>query len=133
MKRSHQAQSATSLPRAPRDDASARSRRYLIMMSIRMVCFILMVVITPYGWQTWVLGAAAILLPYIAVVSANNSEAAQDRALNPERALTEGPSSPAPARTAFGVIKITESTDSSGTTDTSSSDEDSSENPSENS
>ena len=30
-----------------------------------------MVVITPYGWYTWVFGAAAIVLPYIAVVLAN--------------------------------------------------------------
>ena len=41
------------------------------MMGIRIACFILMVVITPYGWYTWVFGAAAIVLPYIAVVLAN--------------------------------------------------------------
>ena len=41
------------------------------MMGIRIACFILMVVITPYGWYTWVFGAAAIVLPYIAVVMAN--------------------------------------------------------------
>lgn len=127
MKRSHQAQSATSLPRAPRDDASARSRRYLIMMSIRMVCFILMVVITPYGWQTWVLGVAAILLPYIAVVNANNSEDAQEHALSPERAITEGPISHAPT----GVIKIAETPHTSETTSAAPSENHSPEKPSD--
>ena len=41
------------------------------MMGIRIACFILMVVITPYGWYTWVFGVAAIVLPYVAVVTAN--------------------------------------------------------------
>ena len=92
MKSSSQAASATSLPRAPRDDAGARSKRYLIMMGIRTLCFILMVVITPYGWYTWVLGAAAILLPYIAVVTANVSQNVRPTdPENPERALPAVP------------------------------------------
>ncbi|QKJ19581.1 DUF3099 domain-containing protein [Microbacterium hominis] len=88
MKSSHHAQSATSLPRSPRDEAGARSRRYLIMMGVRIVCFVLMVLITPYGWYTWVLGAAAIFLPYIAVVSANVGDNVRSVGPeNPERAL----------------------------------------------
>ena len=51
-------QSATSLPRAPQDEAGARSRRYLITMGIRIACFILMVVDQPYGWYTWVFASA---------------------------------------------------------------------------
>jgi hypothetical protein len=62
------------------------------MMGIRTLCFILMVVITPYGWYTWVLGAAAILLPYIAVVTANVSQNVRRTDLeNPERALPAMP------------------------------------------
>lgn len=58
------------------------------MMAIRIACFILMVVITPYGWYTWVFGAGAILLPYIAVVLANVGEDVHRvDAENPERAL----------------------------------------------
>ena len=92
MKSSSRAATATSLPRAPRDDAGARSKRYLIMMGIRTLCFILMVVITPYGWYTWVLGGAAILLPYIAVVMANVSQNVRRTDLeNPERALPAVP------------------------------------------
>lgn len=108
MKRPHQPQSATSLPRAPRDDASARSRRYLIMMAIRMVCFLLMVLITPYGWQTWLFGIAAIVLPYIAVVNANNSEDLGSGAQNPERALPAAPVVPKPVPTDSTVIRIEE-------------------------
>lgn len=53
-----------------------------------------MVVITPYGWYTWVFGAAAVFLPYIAVVMANvGSDAKPVVAVRPERALE----APAPA------------------------------------
>ncbi|MET0735056.1 MAG: DUF3099 domain-containing protein [Microbacterium sp.] len=101
--------SATSLPPSPQDEAAARSTRYLVMMGVRVVCFILMVVITPYGWYTWVLGAAAILLPYIAVVGANVSDNVANRVPeNPELALPAAnarnpESTPDPT-----VIRITE-------------------------
>ena len=110
MKSSHHAPSATSLPRAPRDDADARSRRYLVMMGIRILCFILMVAITPYGWYTWVLGAAAIFLPYIAVVSANvGQDARAGRRVDPERALPSAPSTPvAPPPPETTVIRLEE-------------------------
>jgi len=62
-------------------------------MGIRIACFILMVVITPYGWYTWLFGAAAIFLPYIAVVSANvGQEARRNRREDPEPALPAMPS-----------------------------------------
>ncbi len=107
MKSSNKAQSATSLPQAPRDDADARSTRYLALMAVRIACFILMVVITPYGWYTWVFGAAAIVLPYIAVVFANvGEEARRNRREDPERAL---PAAPTPPSTQPPVIRIDES------------------------
>ena len=107
MKSSSHAPSATSLPRAPRDEVAARSTRYLITMGIRIACFILMVVITPYGWYTWVFGAAAIFLPYIAVVSANvGQEARRNRREDPEPALPAAPSSAATTDTP--VIRIEE-------------------------
>lgn len=60
------------------------------MMAVRVVCFILMVVITPYGWYTWVLGAAAVFLPYFAVVAANVSKAPHHTSSeSPERALPQ--------------------------------------------
>lgn len=108
MKSSHHAPSATSLPRAPRDEAGARSIRYLIMMGIRIACFVLMVLITPYGWYTWVFAAAAIFLPYVAVVTANvGHEARRDRPEDPKGALpaTAAPVPPAEQR----IIRIEES------------------------
>ncbi|QAY61516.1 DUF3099 domain-containing protein [Microbacterium protaetiae] len=74
MKTSAHPQSATSLPRAPRDEVTSRSARYLIMMAVRVLCFILMVFVQPFGWWTWIFGAGAIFLPYIAVVLANVGE-----------------------------------------------------------
>lgn len=40
-------------------------------MGIRMTCFALTLLITPYGWYTWVFAIATAVLPYIAVVFAN--------------------------------------------------------------
>ena len=79
------------------------------MMAVRIACFILMVVITPYGWYTWVFGAAAIVLPYIAVVFANvGQEARRNRREDPERALPAAPTPSAPS-TQPPVIRIDES------------------------
>ncbi|GAA5097882.1 hypothetical protein GCM10025760_32450 [Microbacterium yannicii] len=110
MKSSSHAPSATSLPRAPRDDVDARSIRYLVTMGIRVACFVLMVVITPYGWYTWVFGAAAIFLPYIAVVFANvGEEGRRNRREDPEAALPAAPSTPAaPVAPEPRVIRIEE-------------------------
>ncbi|WP_417511763.1 DUF3099 domain-containing protein [Microbacterium sp.] len=70
MKHSHAAP-VTSLPQSPQEEATARVRRYWITMGIRMACFALTVLVTPYGWYTWVFAFAAAILPYIAVVFAN--------------------------------------------------------------
>lgn len=87
--------SATSLPPSPHDDASARSRRYLGMMTIRLVCLALMVIIQPYGWYTALFAAAAIFLPYVAVVMANvGDDVHEQERVAPEFALTATPESP---------------------------------------
>lgn len=78
-------------------------------MGVRVACFILMVVITPYGWYTWVLGAAAIFLPYIAVVLANvGEEARRNRREDPERALPAAPTAARPGAADATVIRIDE-------------------------
>lgn len=51
------------------DDIAYRQRRYAISMLIRTVCFILAVVTD--GWLRALFFAAALLLPYFAVVFAN--------------------------------------------------------------
>jgi Protein of unknown function (DUF3099) len=90
-------QSATSLPRAPRDDSGARLTKYMTMMGIRIACFVAMVLVTPYGWYTWIFAAGAVFLPYLAVVVANvGQDGRSSRAQRPERMLETGPP-PAPA------------------------------------
>lgn len=71
MKHTRDAHAVTSLPQAPQDEAQRRVRHYAITMGIRMVCFLLMALVQPYGWWTWVFAVAAAVLPYLAVVSAN--------------------------------------------------------------
>ena len=52
-----------------RADQARRTRRYLIQMSIRLVCLI--AAVFTHGILMWVLLAAAVVLPYIAVIEAN--------------------------------------------------------------
>lgn len=93
MKHSHAAP-VTSLPQSPQEEATARVRRYWIMMGIRMACFALTVLVTPYGWYTWVFAAAAAVLPYIAVVFANAvSPTTSTPAESPVQELTARPPS----------------------------------------
>jgi hypothetical protein len=51
------------------DDVALRTRRYLIQMGVRVVCFLGAVLVD--HWTRWVLLAGAVVLPYIAVVLAN--------------------------------------------------------------
>ncbi len=62
-------QSVTSAPVSNADDQGLRMRRYLVAMGTRTVCFVLAIVAS--GWVRWTLVAAAVALPYIAVVLAN--------------------------------------------------------------
>ncbi len=80
MKRHQTTPTATSLPQAPEEEAASRLKRYALTMGIRTTCFVLMAVVTPYGWYTWVFAAGAIFLPYVAVVMANAGGAATSTA-----------------------------------------------------
>ena len=59
-------------------DQRARTRRYLISMAIRTVCFIGAIIAS--GWLRWALVAGAVLLPYVAVIMANAGRKRADRA-----------------------------------------------------
>ena len=50
-------------------EQSRRTRRYLISMAIRTVCFIGAIIAS--GWLRWTLVAGAVVLPYVAVIMAN--------------------------------------------------------------
>jgi Na+(H+)/acetate symporter ActP len=56
------------------DDINARTRRYLVLMAIRTVCF-LGGVVAWVAWDqvvlAWILLFGSLLLPYLAVVIAN--------------------------------------------------------------
>jgi hypothetical protein len=54
---------------ATSDEMSARIRQYTITMSIRAACFISMVFV--HGIFRWILFAGAVILPFIAVIAAN--------------------------------------------------------------
>ena len=54
-------------------DIAFRQRRYLIMMAIRVVCFVIAIVLftNGAGWLTAIPAVGAIVIPYFAVVFAN--------------------------------------------------------------
>ncbi|GAA5153838.1 hypothetical protein GCM10025768_24090 [Microbacterium pseudoresistens] len=110
MKRTPDAAAVTSLPRAPQDEAQSRVRHYIVTMGIRVVCFILMVTIQPYGWYTWVFGIAAAVLPYIAVVFANaGDDSVEVPVESPVQELTGArPAEPSAAKASDAVITIQE-------------------------
>ena len=85
----------TSVPESLRDDQSERMRRYLVSMSIRTVCFLLAVFTG--GVLRWTFVAAAVVLPYIAVVMANaarsRTTAAPARPVTPQHAELPPPDS----------------------------------------
>ncbi len=68
-------QSITSAPLSLREDQRHRLRNYLISMTIRTVCFALagvFAIATDWTPAAWICVVAAALLPYPAVIFANN-------------------------------------------------------------
>ncbi len=61
-------------------DIAGRQRRYLIMMGIRVVCFGITIAlfVAGAGWFAAIPAAAAILIPYFAVVMANGGREPAD-------------------------------------------------------
>lgn len=80
-------------------------------MGIRTTCFILMAVVTPYGWYTWVFAAGAIFLPYVAVVYANAGEATTNvsRAEQPTLMIEQPSVEPDPAPAPRPTLTVHES------------------------
>jgi hypothetical protein len=67
----------TTASASPHDDIAARQRRYVFSMAVRTVCFVAAILVGD-GWLRWVLVAAALLLPYVAVVMANAASTKSD-------------------------------------------------------
>ncbi|AXH36015.1 DUF3099 domain-containing protein [Humibacter sp. BT305] len=68
-----QQQSVTSLPRSPEDERRTRMIKYLIVMGIRIVCLIAVFFVLQWWWAVALCAAGAIVLPYIAVIIANQT------------------------------------------------------------
>src|ERR1043165_878548 len=63
----------TQARRSLSDDIAYRQRRYLVMMSIRAVCFVIAIClfVNHFGWLAAIPAVGAIFIPYFAVVFAN--------------------------------------------------------------
>jgi hypothetical protein len=93
-RRDEEVHSITSAPEPLADDQARRTRRYLIQMGIRVVCFVGAYYAS--GWLRWTLVAFAVVIPYAAVILVN---AGRDRveyatspvAPRPPEQLTAGP------------------------------------------
>ena len=96
---SHEVVSITSAPQTYAEEVSARQRRYLISMGIRVACFVGAVAVGP-GFLRWLLVIGAVFLPYIAVVMANRvtprppGDAPEAPGPGHERQLPPGPTTP---------------------------------------
>ena len=109
MKHTAHPPAVTSLPQAPQDEARIRVRNYWITMGVRMACFALTVLVTPYGWYTWVFALGAAVLPYIAVVFANAATpTGTTGAESPRQAIEHVPPEPATADDSPVVLTIQE-------------------------
>ncbi len=64
----------TEARRSLTEDVAYRQRRYLIMMGIRVVCFVVAVLlfVNHAGWLTAIPAVGAIVIPYFAVIFANS-------------------------------------------------------------
>lgn len=62
-------QSITTVGESPEAERNSRMVKYLIAMTIRVVCIVLALFVE--GWLMWLCFAGAIFLPYFAVVLAN--------------------------------------------------------------
>lgn len=79
--RKDQPQVITDARRSMSEDIRHRQRHYLVMMLIRVVCFVIAVVVwvNHGGWLVVIPAAAAIAMPYFAVVFANGGREPESR------------------------------------------------------
>lgn len=75
--RHRQAELITDAQAGASADLRSRQVRYLITMGFRVACFIAMIWV-PSPWR-WILLGAAVVLPYIAVLFANQADQRRDR------------------------------------------------------
>jgi|SRR5689334_8699342 len=76
-RRDDEAVRITTASTSANEDVARRQRRYLFSMGIRTICFVGAILVGS-GWLMWTLIAAALVLPYVAVVMANASTTRSD-------------------------------------------------------
>ena len=83
--RREQAYLVTEAPQSRAAEIGQRQRRYLLMMGLRLVCFVVTVVmfLNHAGWLTIIPAVGAIALPYFAVVIANSRQPASASGFRP--------------------------------------------------
>ena len=90
----------TQARRSLSDDIAYRQRRYLLMMGIRALCFVIAVVLftNHFGWLAAIPAVGAIFIPYFAVVFANGGREPDNTRgfmeYQPERARHPRPGGP---------------------------------------
>jgi Flp pilus assembly protein TadB len=88
----------TTASRSPEVERRERERRYLIMMGVRVIAFVVAIVVAR-GWVRVIAIALALVLPWVAVVVANSgprrsSEGAPSLYRRRQRELGESPQPP---------------------------------------
>jgi len=75
----------TDLPASPGEDTRARTRQYVVMMGIRVICMIVAIVfaVVAPGWWLVIPILGAVFLPFVAVVVANAPRASRSRIVRP--------------------------------------------------
>lgn len=84
--------SISALPTSLRDDQSDRIRHYVISMGIRTACFVLagmFAVVFRWTPGVWLCPIAAVVLPYPAVVLANNASNKKSHFIEPVTPVRE--------------------------------------------
>jgi hypothetical protein len=113
----------TDAKRPMSEDIAYRERRYLLMMGIRVLCFVLAIIlfVAHTGWVSAIPVVGAIVIPYFAVVFANGGrEPSSTRGFQPyepnlpDRYSASSDQPGAPSRSATGSTTASESATSLG-------------------
>lgn len=70
LRESEPVQSVTGIGQNPEQERKKRMIKYTVAMTVRVICLVLGMFLQ--GWLMWLCFAAAIFLPYVAVILAND-------------------------------------------------------------
>ena len=102
----------TQARRSMSEDIAYRQRRYLLMMGIRALCFVIAVILytNHFGWLAAIPAMGAIFIPYFAVVFANGGREPDNTRgfmeYQPNVPATRDPASPPQANQGNGQQQV---------------------------